>query len=130
MSKNEKVHLPKVKSSLWSHPLVFIASAVGLVGSGVVLYTHKRAQERARSLSFKCLFFFVFYFLFLALFLEKPFYEEALELTRGYKPIVEKLVEPIQPLRIDTTSKFNILSHLGAQVSLLMIFFFFIFIIK
>jgi hypothetical protein len=58
------------------------------------------------------------FLLFLDLFLEKPFYEEALTLTSGYKPITEKLVEPIQPLQIDPTSKFNNLSVLGAQVSL------------
>lgn len=54
---------------------------------------------------------------FLELFLEKSFYKEALELTCGYKPIAEKLVEPIEPLQIDPTSSFNILSQLGAQVS-------------
>ena len=65
---------------------------------------------------------FLFYILFAHLihsddFLAKPFYEEALELTRGYKAITEKLIEPIEPLQIDPTSKFNILSPLGAQVS-------------
>jgi hypothetical protein len=54
----------------------------------------------------------------LDLFLENPFYQEALILTSGYKPITEKLVEPIQPLQIDPTSKFNAFSLLGAQVSL------------
>ncbi|CAF1176889.1 unnamed protein product [Adineta steineri] len=49
---------------------------------------------------------------------EKPFYEEALVLTRGYKPITEKLVEPIQPLKIDTSNEFNSLSLLGAQVQI------------
>lgn len=57
-------------------------------------------------------------YIILELFLEKPFYQEALELTRGYKPIAEKLVEPIEPLQIDTTSKFNVLAVLGARVSL------------
>jgi len=51
------------------------------------------------------------------LFLETSFYDEALNLTRGYKPITEKLVEPIEPLQIDPTSKFNALSALNAQVS-------------
>ena len=51
------------------------------------------------------------------IFLEKPFYEEALTLTSGYKPIMDKLVGPIEPLQIDPTSRFNSLSLLGAQVS-------------
>lgn len=51
------------------------------------------------------------------LFLEQSFYNEALDLTRGYKPITDKLVEPIEPLQIDPTSKFNTFSSLGAQVS-------------
>jgi hypothetical protein len=53
----------------------------------------------------------------LGIFIEKPFYEEALILTRGYKPITEKLVEPIKPLNIDTSNSFNVLTLLGAQVS-------------
>lgn len=63
----------------------------------------------------------------LDLFLEKPFYEEALDLTRGYKPIIEKLVEPLQPLQIDPTSKFNAISPLGAQVSFVFLFFLLLF---
>ena len=54
----------------------------------------------------------------LDLFLETPFYQEALDLTSGYKPITEKLVEPLQPLQIDPTSSFNAISPVGAQVSL------------
>jgi hypothetical protein len=49
--------------------------------------------------------------------MEKSFYQEALTLTSGYKPIVDRLVEPIEPLLIDPTSRFNALSSLGAQVS-------------
>ncbi|CAF1299860.1 unnamed protein product, partial [Didymodactylos carnosus] len=49
-------------------------------------------------------------------FTEKPFYNEAVHLMKGYKPIVEQLVEPLQPLKIDTSNKFNTLSLLGAQV--------------
>jgi hypothetical protein len=56
------------------------------------------------------------FFFFIGIFIEKPFYEEALILTRGYKPITEKLVEPIQPLKIDTSNEFNVLTLLGAQV--------------
>ena len=52
----------------------------------------------------------------LGLFTEKSFYEEAITLTRGYKPIREKLVEPIQPLKIDTGNEFNQLKLLTAQV--------------
>jgi len=52
-----------------------------------------------------------------SIFTEKSFYEEALTLTRGYKPITEKLVEPVKPLTIDTSDKFNVLTLLGAQVS-------------
>jgi hypothetical protein len=75
-------------------------------------------------------FFNFLNFISLDQFLEKPFYEEALELTRGYKPITDKLVEPIQPLQVDPTSKFNTLSLLGAQVSLLFPKKIFFFIIK
>lgn len=53
----------------------------------------------------------------IGIYTEKPFYEEALILTRGYKPISEKLVEPINPLKIDTSNDFNSLTLLGAQVS-------------
>jgi len=53
-----------------------------------------------------------------SIFTEKPFYEEALILTRGYKPITQKLVEPIQPLKIDTSNEFNVLTLLGAQVQI------------
>ncbi|CAF1149060.1 unnamed protein product [Rotaria magnacalcarata] len=90
--------LPKSKYSRWGHPLVFVASLVGIVGSSAVYYAQIRARQKARNL-----------------FLEQTFYTEALELTRGYKPIAEKLIEPIEPLQIDTTSKFNTLAHLGAQ---------------
>lgn len=57
--------------------------------------------------------------------MEKSFYQEALTLTSGYKPIADKLVEPIEPLLIDPTSRFNALSSVGAQVSqpLQLIFF-------
>lgn len=51
------------------------------------------------------------------IFTEKSFYDEALTLTRGYKPITEKLIEPIQPLKIDTSNKSNVLTLLGAQVN-------------
>lgn len=49
--------------------------------------------------------------------MENSFYQEALKLTSGYKPIADRLVEPIEPLQIDPTSRFNALSSLGAQVS-------------
>ncbi|CAF1138953.1 unnamed protein product [Rotaria magnacalcarata] len=49
---------------------------------------------------------------------EKPFFEEALTLTRGYKPIKDKLVEPIKPLKIDVSNEFNTLTLLGAQVQI------------
>ncbi|CAF1081464.1 unnamed protein product [Rotaria sordida] len=101
MSSNTKISLPNVKQSRWGHPLVFVASVIGLAGSSAVYYAHIRARQKARSL-----------------FLEQSFYKEALELTSGYKPITEKLIEPIQPLQIDTTSKFNILGPLGAQIRL------------
>ena len=55
----------------------------------------------------------------LAIFTEKPFFEEALLLTRGYKPIREKLGEPLQPLKVDTSNAFNVLTLLGAQVSVI-----------
>jgi hypothetical protein len=54
---------------------------------------------------------------------DKPFYEEALILTRGYKPITEKLVEPILPLKIDTSNQFNVLTLLGAQVNKIILLF-------
>ncbi|CAF2513391.1 unnamed protein product [Rotaria sp. Silwood2] len=53
-----------------------------------------------------------------SIFSEKPFFEEALILTRGYKPITEKLVEPIQPLKVNTSNEFNNLTLLGAQVQI------------
>ncbi|CAF3477816.1 unnamed protein product [Rotaria sp. Silwood1] len=53
-----------------------------------------------------------------SIYTEKPFFEEALLLTRGYKPITEKLVEPIQSLKIDTSNEFNKLTLLGAQVQI------------
>ena len=52
-----------------------------------------------------------------SIYTSKPFYDEALILTRGYKPITEKLIEPIQPLKIDTSNSFNTLTLLGAQVN-------------
>jgi hypothetical protein len=128
MSSNEKISPPKVKPSRWGHPLVFLASAIGLAGSSFVYYAQIRARQKARSLFFFKSNFRLFYSTSLDLFLETPFYEEALELTRGYKHISEKLVEPIQPLQIDPTSKFNAISQLEAQVSLLFqISFFFFF---
>ncbi|UJR08638.1 hypothetical protein I4U23_012897 [Adineta vaga] len=53
-----------------------------------------------------------------SIFTEKTFYEEALTLTRGYKPIAEKLTEPLQPLKINTSNEFNNLTLLGAQVEI------------
>ena len=53
---------------------------------------------------------------FSGIFTEKSFFEEALYLTRGYKPIIDKLVEPIKPLKIDTSDNFNVVTLLGAQV--------------
>lgn len=88
------------KPSRWGHPLVFIASLVGIAGSGAVYYANVLARQKARSM-----------------FLEQSFFDEALELTRGYRPISEKLVEPIQPLQLDPMSKFNVLALNSAQVS-------------
>lgn len=53
----------------------------------------------------------------LDMFIEQSFYQEALELTRHYKPILEKLGEPIEPLQVDPTSRFNYLASQAAQVS-------------
>lgn len=52
------------------------------------------------------------------IFTEKSFFQEALILAQGYKPIQEKLVEPIQPLKIDTSNSFNTLTLLSAQVEI------------
>ncbi|UJR37585.1 hypothetical protein I4U23_030283 [Adineta vaga] len=101
MSSNNKNSLPKMNRSRWGHPLVLFASVIGLAGSSAVYYAQIRARQKARNL-----------------FLQTSFYQEALELTRGYKPIVDKLIEPIEPLLVDTTSKFNTLSPLGAQVEI------------
>ena len=49
MSSNEKIPLPKIKQSRWGHPLVFIASLVGLAGSSAVYYANIRARQKARS---------------------------------------------------------------------------------
>ncbi|CAF0820097.1 unnamed protein product [Adineta ricciae] len=53
-----------------------------------------------------------------SIFTEKSFYDEALVLARGYKPITDKLVAPIQPLKIDTSNEFNKLTLLSAQFQL------------
>jgi len=52
MSSNAKVSLPKVKQTRWSHPLVLIASVIGLAGSSAVYYVQIRARQKARSLFF------------------------------------------------------------------------------
>ena len=50
MSSNEKrPPFPKVKPSRWGHPLIFLASAVGLAGSSAVYYAQIRARQKARS---------------------------------------------------------------------------------
>ena len=119
MSSNQKNFLPPGASRRWKHPLVFAAALVGCVGSSAVYYAHIRARQKARSGVFSLSFdSFVFSIIrCLGLFLEQSFFEEALDLTRGYKPITEKLVEPIQSLQIDTTNRFNHLSAYVAQVS-------------
>ncbi|CAF1268204.1 unnamed protein product [Adineta ricciae] len=86
MSSNDRKALPKVRPSRWGHPLIFVAAAIGLAGSSAVFYAQIRARQKARNL-----------------FLQAAFYQEALELTHGYKPITDRLVEPIEPLQIDTT---------------------------
>ena len=50
--------------------------------------------------------------------MEKPFFDEALVLAQGYKPIRDKLVEPIKPLKVDTSNPFNVLTLLSAQVQI------------
>jgi hypothetical protein len=52
MSSNEKIPSPKVRPSRWGHPLVFLASAIGLAGSSAVYYAQIRARQKARSLFF------------------------------------------------------------------------------
>jgi hypothetical protein len=49
MSSNERIPLPKAKPSRWGHPLVFLASVIGLAGSGAVYYAQIRARQKARS---------------------------------------------------------------------------------
>ncbi len=85
----------------------------------VLFITHKFVLVKKLEVdTFSIQYFYDSILISLDLFLENPFYQEALILTSGYKPITEKLVEPIQPLQIDPTSKFNAFSLLGAQVSL------------
>lgn len=93
-------------TSRWRHPLVFVAAAIGLAGSSGVYYANIRARQKARRL-----------------FIEQNFFEDALELTRAYKPIAEKLVLPIEPLQIDTMSRFNFFSPTAAQVRKFVEFF-------
>jgi len=50
MASNQRIPPPKVKPSRWSHPLVFLASAIGLAGSSAVYYAQIRARQKARSL--------------------------------------------------------------------------------
>ena len=100
MSSQQTMPPLGAKPSRWGHPLVFVASLVGIAGSGAVYYANVLARQKARSM-----------------FLEQTFFEEALELTRGYRPISEKLVEPIQPLQLDPMSKFNVIALNSAQVS-------------
>ncbi len=63
MSSNEYIRLPKAKSSRWGHPLVLIASVIGLAGSSAVFYAHIRARQKARSLLFliNCFYLFDFF---------------------------------------------------------------------
>jgi hypothetical protein len=49
MSGNAKIPLSGVKQSRWSHPLVLVASLVGLVGSSATYYAVMRARRQARS---------------------------------------------------------------------------------
>ena len=101
MSSQPKIPPLGAKQSRWGHPLVMVASLLGLAGSSAVYYANIRARQKARNM-----------------FLEQSFFDEALELTRGYKPITEKLVAPVQPLQLDPMSKFNVLALNSAQVSL------------
>lgn len=48
MFSNGKIPPTKVKQSRWGHPLVFVASLIGLAGSSAVYYAHIRARQRAR----------------------------------------------------------------------------------
>ena len=49
MSTNAQNPFTKTKPSRWGHPLVFVASAIGLLGSSAVYYAQIRARQRARS---------------------------------------------------------------------------------
>lgn len=49
MSTNAKNPFTKTRPSRWGHPLVFVASAIGLLGSSAVYYAQIRARQRARS---------------------------------------------------------------------------------
>lgn len=48
MSASGQPPFPKVRSSRWGHPLIFLASAIGLVGSSAVYYANIRSRQRAR----------------------------------------------------------------------------------
>lgn len=48
MSTNKKPPSTNIRPSRWGHPLVFLASLVGLAGSSAVYYAHIRARQKAR----------------------------------------------------------------------------------
>ena len=49
----------------------------------------------------------IYEIMFIEKFSEQPYFKEALELVKGYKPITEKLGEPIYANRLDLSDPFN-----------------------
>jgi hypothetical protein len=50
-------------------------------------------------------------------FADQPYYKEALELIKGYKPISEKLGEPVYAKRVDLSDPFNYHDEKTARVT-------------
>jgi hypothetical protein len=52
-------------------------------------------------------------------FAEQSYYKEAIELIKGYKPIMEKLVEPVVFKKLDMSDSFQYHDGKRAQVDLI-----------
>lgn len=59
MSASGKNPFSKARPSRWGHPLVFLASAIGLAGSSAVYYAQIRARQKARGSDENALLSFV-----------------------------------------------------------------------
>jgi hypothetical protein len=60
---------------------------------------------------------FNFFYSFKETFSKQPYYSEAIELIKEYKPIVEKLGDPIHCSAIDISDSFNYQDETEARVN-------------